>query len=277
MSTWKNFLTRTASALVAIAIIYFLYVYLNITGLKIFIATSVVIGNIELMAMLFKDESSVFLKTAFVLCSLITFGISSFFLDVGIIVFTLAILIMWVLSLLVLNRNSSLERISTFQAKASLGIVYMGLIPAFIFRLLEGPLGLSWFIFLLSVVFSGDTLAYVFGVLFGKHKVMPTVSPKKTWQGSLGGIVGSVLAGFICWIYLIHDFSPSFILGLSAVAGFFGQFGDFFESLLKRVSGVKDSGKIMPGHGGILDRIDGILFAGPVVFFGVVILSHLLA
>jgi phosphatidate cytidylyltransferase len=277
MSTWKNFLIRTASALVAIAIIYLLYAYLNITGLKIGVAAAVVLGNIELMAMLFKGESSSLLKASFVLCSLITFSISSFYLDVGIIVFTLAILLMWILGLVVLNKHSSLEQISIFQAKASLGIVYMGLVPAFIFRLLDGPLGLSWFIFLLSVVFSGDTLAYVFGVLFGKHKVMPTVSPKKTWQGAIGGLVGSVLAGFICWTYLVHDFSPSFILGLSAVAGFFGQFGDFFESLLKRVSGVKDSGKIMPGHGGILDRIDGILFAGPVVFFGVVILSHLLS
>ena len=162
MSTWKNFLIRTASALVVIAIIYILYAFLNITGLKIFIAASVIIGNIELMAMLFKGESSILLKASFVLCSLITFGISSFYLDVGIIVFTLAILLMWILGLIVLNRDSSLEKISIFQAKASLGIVYMGLVPAFIFRILDGPLGLSWFIFLLSVVFSGDTLAYVF-------------------------------------------------------------------------------------------------------------------
>ncbi|MGE5087278.1 MAG: phosphatidate cytidylyltransferase, partial [Bacillota bacterium] len=100
---------------------------------------------------------------------------------------------------------------------------------------------------------------------------------KKTWEGSFGGILGSLIAGFLCWKFLLSDYSAVFVLVLAAISGYVAQFGDFFESLLKRVAEVKDSGKIMPGHGGVLDRVDGVLFASPVVLFGVVIVSHLLS
>jgi phosphatidate cytidylyltransferase len=186
-------------------------------------------------------------------------------------------ILLWTLSLISLHNTGQLTRITDFQSKSALGIVYMGLSPAFILRILDLPQGLNWFIYLLGVVFSGDTFAYIFGILFGKNKIMPFVSPKKTWQGSLGGILGSLLAGFICWKTLLPEINLSATLILAAISGFVGQFGDFFESLLKRVADVKDSGRIMPGHGGVLDRIDGILFAGPVVLFGVLIFSHLLS
>lgn len=277
MTTWKSFLTRAISALVALAIIIGLYFYMGVNGIKILISLAVAVGSWELVGILFKKESSWFLKISFMVLTLVTFGLTSVALNLGIFVFALAVVLLCILSLLTLHKKGDLPRIADFQAKSVLGLVYLGLFPAFVFRLLEVMQGLSWFIFLLAVVFAGDTMAYVFGVLIGKHKVMPSVSPKKTWQGSIGGIIGSVIAGFICWNYLLNNYPVGFILGLAAVSGFVGQFGDFFESLLKRIADVKDSGKIMPGHGGVLDRIDGVLFASPVIFFGVVILSHLLS
>lgn len=276
-TTWKSFLTRAVSALVALALIIGLYFYLGINGIKIAIAFAVVVGAWELIGILHKNESSVFLKGAFFVLSVLTFAMTAVALNAGVLIFAMSLILLCIFSLLVHHKSANLEHIALFQAKSSLGLVYVGLLPAFAFRLLDVMQGLSWFVFLLAVVFAGDTMAYVFGVLIGRHKVMPSVSPKKTWQGSVGGILGSVLAGFICWKFLLSDYSISFILGLSAVSGFVGQFGDFFESLLKRVADVKDSGKIMPGHGGVLDRIDGVLFASPVVLFGVVILSHLLS
>lgn len=273
-TTWKSFLIRVASALIALAIIIGLYFYLGLNGIKIVISFAAIVGSCELMDILFRKNFSWFLKISFLLLVWATYWLTSIALNVGILVFALSVVLLCIFSLLALHKKGDLQSIADFQAKSVLGLVYLGLLPAFIYRLLDLEQGLYWFVFLLAVVFAGDTLAYVFGVLFGKNKVMPLVSPKKTWQGSVGGILGSIIAGFICWNYLLSNFSVAFILGLSAVAGLVGQFGDFFESLLKRVAEVKDSGKIMPGHGGVLDRIDGILFAGPVVLFGVVILSH---
>lgn len=275
MTTWKSFLTRAASALVALAIIIGLYIGFSINGLKAAVAFAVVVGAWELTRILFKDEKSALLKTLFAVLTILVFATSSVSLSAGTLIYSLSLIAMIIVVLLSCHKTGELQYMTAVQSKAALGLFYGGLLPAFAYRILAHANGLSWFIFLLAVVFAGDTLAYIFGVLIGKHKIMPSVSPKKTWQGSLGGILGSLTAGFICWKFLFPDLALSVLMPLSALAGFAGQFGDFFESLLKRVADVKDSGKIMPGHGGILDRIDGVLFASPVILTGILILSHL--
>ncbi|KHD88036.1 MAG: phosphatidate cytidylyltransferase [Bdellovibrio sp. ArHS] len=277
MTTWKSFLTRAVSAAVALALIIALYIALNIQGLKIAIAFVVAVGTWELTSLLFKTEKSLFIKVLFYLLTLLTFGATLTSLSTGGLVFSISLIAMIIAVLLSAHKDGNLQYMTDAHSKAALGLFYMGLLPAFAFRILDQVQGLSWFVYLLAVVFAGDTMAYIFGVLIGKHKVMPSVSPKKTWQGSIGGIVGSMLAGFVCWHFLFSEQSLSLFLILSALSGFVGQFGDFFESLLKRVADVKDSGKIMPGHGGVLDRIDGVLFASPVVLSGILILSHLLS
>lgn len=277
MTTWKSFLTRAASALVALALIIGLYMVWSVNGLKIAVAFAVVVGTWELKALLFRNEKSVALKATFYVLSLLVFAATVSSLSLGSLAYALALIVMITSVLLCSHKDGHLERMMAFQAKAALGFFYMGLLPAFAFRILEQAHGISWFVFLLAAVFANDTLAYVFGVLLGRHKVMPSVSPKKTWEGSVGGILGSLTAGLISWFFLFSESSLLPLLILAAVSGFMGQFGDFFESLLKRVAEVKDSGKIMPGHGGVLDRIDGVLFASPVVLSGILILSHLLS
>lgn len=277
MTTWKSFLTRAASALVALALIIGLYMAWAVNGLKVAIVFAVVVGTWELKALLFRDEKSGALKATFYALSLLVFAATVSSLSLGSLAYAIALIIMIISVLLYSHKDGHLDRMMTFQSKAALGFFYMGLLPAFAFRILEQAHGISWFIFLLAAVFASDTLAYVFGVLLGKHKVMPSVSPKKTWEGSLGGILGSLAAGLVCWLFLFPESSLLPLLILAALSGFMGQFGDFFESLLKRVADVKDSGKIMPGHGGILDRIDGVLFASPVILSGILILSHLLS
>ncbi|BEV70088.1 hypothetical protein Bb109J_c3508 [Bdellovibrio bacteriovorus] len=276
-TTMKSFLTRAVSALIALAIIIGLYVSLGVLGLKIAVGLIVVIGNWELIGILFHNEKSKVIKTLFRLMTYAVFAASITSLSMGSIIYALATIVMIITVLLSSHKEGNLEYMASVQAKSALGLFYMGLLPSFAFRLLDQAYGLYWFIFLLAVVFAGDTLAYVFGVLFGKNKVMPSVSPKKSWQGSIGGIIGSVAAGLICWLFLFPENSVGVFLLLGGISGFVGQFGDFFESLLKRVADVKDSGKIMPGHGGVLDRVDGVLFASPVVLGGVLILSHLLS
>ena len=114
-----------------------------------------------------------------------------------------------------------------------------------------------------------DTGAFVFGKLFGKHKLIPEVSPKKTVEGAVGGIVTNVailsLYGFILWKAGISEFRPWIIIPVAAVASVFSQIGDLVMSNLKREHGIKDFGRIFPGHGGVLDRFDSVLATAAVI------------
>ena len=123
-----------------------------------------------------------------------------------------------------------------------------------------------WLMYGLLLNWVGDIGAYYIGRPFGKHKLAPVVSPKKSWEGSIASVVTSVLvAGAYLW-YFVPGVNPLHILGLTVAANVAGQFGDLAESALKRGAGVKDSGGILPGHGGFLDRVDSTLFALPVVY-----------
>lgn len=123
-----------------------------------------------------------------------------------------------------------------------------------------------WIFFLMVVTTANDTGAFYSGKLFGKHKLYESVSPKKTWEGSIGGIIFAFI-GAIAFlkIFRLHtvDFSIILLIFLMSVAG---QVGDLAESMLKRNYNVKDSGELLPGHGGVLDRIDSLLFAAPVLY-----------
>lgn len=127
--------------------------------------------------------------------------------------------------------------------------------------------------FALAMNWAGDTLAYYAGRRFGKHKLAPVVSPSKTWEGAAASVVGSLLFGLL---YLGH-FLPGLSLGriaLFSVAGnIAGQFGDLAESAIKRGAGVKDSGNMLPGHGGMLDRVDSSLFALPMIYLLLILTS----
>ena len=119
---------------------------------------------------------------------------------------------------------------------------------------------------LLVIVWIGDTAAYYCGRAFGRHLLAPNVSPKKTVEGALAGFAGSVVAGTISGVWLLGEpwLNLAFISGATAIAG---QFGDLAESVLKRSAGVKDSSSILPGHGGILDRLDSLIFAVPIFYW----------
>lgn len=277
MTTWKSFLTRAVSALLALALIIGLYYFWAVDGLKAAVALAVVLGSWELVGILFHDEKSMFLKILFYLLCVGVFAGSAASLAVGSLIYSIALIVMVIAVLLSSHKAGDLEYMANVHARSALGLFYAGLLPSFAYKILEQSSGISWFAFLLFAVFAGDTLAYVFGVLFGKNKVMPSVSPKKTWQGSIGGIIGSLIAGVLSWYFLFPQSSLVLFLVLAVLSGFVGQFGDFFESLLKRVANVKDSGKIMPGHGGVLDRIDGVLFASPVILLGILLLPPLLS
>lgn len=118
---------------------------------------------------------------------------------------------------------------------------------------------------LFILTWSSDVFAYLTGSMFGKHKLFERISPKKTWEGSFGGLVFALLAAYILSIF-ITDISLLRWLVLAVVIVISGTLGDLVESMLKRNAGVKDSGTIFPGHGGVLDRFDAVIFATPMVF-----------
>lgn len=121
----------------------------------------------------------------------------------------------------------------------------------------------GWMLFPMFVIFAGDTGAYFVGRAFGRHKLAPNLSPKKTWEGAVGGALSSVGGGFLCHVLLLPDLAAWQVVALALPAAVLGQVGDLCESALKRSTGVKDSGRILYGHGGILDRVDGLIFAAP--------------
>ena len=132
------------------------------------------------------------------------------------------------------------------------------------------PDGLSWIVFLLAVTFATDTAAYFVGKAVGSHKLAPNVSPNKTWEGAIGGFCGAVACGVGLEVALGLDADLPTIALMSAALGVSGQLGDLYESKLKRLAGVKDSGRIFPGHGGVLDRMDSLMW-------NVVVLYHMVA
>jgi phosphatidate cytidylyltransferase len=128
------------------------------------------------------------------------------------------------------------------------------------------PDGLAWVIAALVITWANDTAAYFAGRFLGRHKLYPAVSPNKTWEGFVGGLVGSVGGMFIARAFFFPVFTVADCLLLGLFGGVLGPIGDLCESMLKRAYGVKDSGRVIPGHGGILDRVDALLFNAPLVF-----------
>jgi len=150
------------------------------------------------------------------------------------------------------------------------GIFYIGWLLSHYVSLRGFYQGREWVLFALIVTFASDSMAYFIGRAWGKHKMAPGISPKKTWEGAIGGLAGAVIAGVL--LAMLLDLPLGYIgaILLALAASVFGQVGDLFESLYKRYTGIKDSGTWLPGHGGFLDRMDSVLFAGAVVYFYVI-------
>ena len=147
--------------------------------------------------------------------------------------------------------------------RAGFGVIYIAL-PCLVMvdlRLIE-PQGLSVVLWMFAVVWTTDTAAYLVGRSFGGPKVAPAISPGKTWSGCIGGAIGGTAAGVAVASLTNGRADAAAIAAL--IVSISGQAGDLFESRLKRTAGLKDSGSVIPGHGGVLDRLDAVLFAAPV-------------
>jgi phosphatidate cytidylyltransferase len=133
---------------------------------------------------------------------------------------------------------------------------------------MDGP---RLLLFALAITWAADTTAYFVGRAIGKHPLAPHISPKKTWEGSIGSIAGSLLIAYAFHYWL--SISIPHLLAMAAVGNIAGQMGDLLESAYKRSAGVKDSGALLPGHGGILDRIDALILCIPVIWYYLVLIN----
>jgi len=129
---------------------------------------------------------------------------------------------------------------------------------------------------LLVFIWVNDSFAYLTGMAFGKHRLFERISPKKSWEGFVGGAIVSIASSLI-FAHFYPNLSTVYWIGFAAITIIFGTWGDLFESLIKRTLGVKDSGNMIPGHGGILDRFDSTILAIPAVFVYLVLISSCLA
>ena len=166
----------------------------------------------------------------------------------------------------VLFRRAHLDRAGHHFAIMLAGLVYVPLMVALLalFKAQGHP---HWLVVVLCIAFFSDTVAYFFGRAWGRHRLYPAVSPKKTIEGAVGGVLGGMLAaGGVGSLWLTPEVPLGLSLALGAFASVAGQTGDLVESMIKRTHGVKDSGNVLPGHGGMLDRIDALVFVTPVVF-----------
>ena len=169
--------------------------------------------------------------------------------------------------LLALFRLRDIQRAAADAALVLMGFLYVPLLLAHLTMIRALPHGVAWLFLIMVIVMAGDSAAYYVGSSLGKTKLYPAVSPKKSVEGSLGGLAGSVIGALISRYIFFPELTVLDCIATALLLGVLGQLGDLFESLVKRSCGVKDSGVIIPGHGGILDRMDSILFAAPAAFY----------
>jgi len=174
---------------------------------------------------------------------------------------TLFALLIWILAL----RGRSLNVILPMTAMAVFGVIYI--FGSWRCGIALRTMSPWWMLFATAINWTGDTFAFYFGKNFGRHRLAPVVSPNKSWEGTLASLIGTLLLGvwFLHWKFPQVDLLPAVILCLTANVS--GQLGDLCESAIKRGAGVKDSGHLLPGHGGWLDRVDSSLFSVPVVYW----------
>lgn len=264
----KNLITRSLSGTVFIGIIIgsiFLGQYVFTALMLVFS----IIGLWEFAKMAKKylgsSKDLLVLVLTGILCFILIAAVKADWISAQYLVLVIAIFLIPFIYTLFSNLKNPLQQLSLI----SLGVLYIS-IPFALFtsfftlnpaQIFSTELLIAFFI----MVWCNDVFAYIVGSLIGKHKLYEKVSPKKTWEGSIGGLIFTMAAAYILsQFFNIYDLNTWLVLGF--IISTFASLGDLIESMIKRQVGVKDSGSIMPGHGGVLDRFDGVIFAIPAVY-----------
>ena len=255
---------RWITGIIAIPILFGIIAYGGKEAFAVLIIVASLVGMQEYNRMAFGQGLTLEKVETLIIALFIL--LAAFFANLSLL---LAVLTFAVMTVLILNllriRKQGLDM--SYAGRVILGILYIPLLMAHFILIRQTQSGVLWIFFILVMAFAGDTAAYYIGRRFGKHKLLPEVSPGKTVEGTIGLVAGSI-AGCLLFRLFLFPMLPvihAIILGL--VGSVVGQLGDLSESALKRTAGVKDSGTMLPGHGGILDRLDCLMFITPFVYY----------
>ena len=258
---------RIASALIVIGAIVAIIKNFGYSGITatVFILSSIALEEFGRMAL--AGAKYFYTRIYLIALGLISFAVSAYQNDLLVHVFVLSTLFIFIYFLLKAKDQAiPLEELLNKTGLSLLGILYAGLCPVYICLLAKLSVGFEWFIFALVVVFSGDTMAYFVGRIFGRKKLFSRISPNKSVEGSVGAIITSIAAGLAVRNFLLPHTDIILMILLCVTTSIISQFGDLCESMVKRSFNIKDSGHLMPGHGGVLDRIDGLMFGAPYIY-----------
>ncbi len=163
--------------------------------------------------------------------------------------------------------HRDISTVMTLLGYEMLGLIYISFLLSYVLLIDRFEPGRRIIIFTLIVIWCVDASAYYVGRRFGKRRLSPQVSPKKTIEGAIGGLLGGILSSIVYWFFFLHHLPAGYIALTGICIGVIGQLSDLYESLFKRWAGTKDSGRLFPGHGGMLDRVDSLLFTFPFIYY----------
>lgn len=232
-------------------------------SLKVLLFVILLLGAFEFGRMFFPDR----VERGVSIAAIVVVAVAMFYyretarhmpVILAILLFALMLVFMW--------RAGEISGVAERIGLCVLGIFYLGIAFPFWIVLRDMENGNSVVLFALIPACLCDTFAYITGKLFGRHKFAPRVSPNKTVEGFVGALFGSIVGTVVIWRLLLPDIFWAYIPGFAVMIWITSPFGDLVESMLKRSCGVKDSGGMIPGHGGVLDRLDALIFTGPAAF-----------
>ncbi|MGB9600225.1 MAG: phosphatidate cytidylyltransferase [Myxococcota bacterium] len=256
-----NFVKRLISALILLPPVIFL-VYKGAIYLELLVGVVVLLCAIEYYKMLGFERFDFILAIIF---TLVVYGVLCHPNENALFLITL---ILMAAALYTLFSIKDIKGASAKLGYLFAGMMYIGLFPSFIplIRNYDRENGFYYLFTFLAVIWLSDTFAYFIGKSIGRHKLYEMISPRKTIEGSIGGVVGGIIGVYIIALFFKKSPSIDFVLLVGVLVNLIGQAGDLFESMFKRDRGVKDSGDLIPGHGGMLDRVDAIIFSAPVMY-----------
>ena len=187
-------------------------------------------------------------------------------------IFPFFVITLFILFVLFMATSKDLSSTISSMGMALFGILYVGFLLTHVSLIRNMANGRLWVLFLVTTVWAGDIFALLSGSFFGRHKLYPKISPNKTFEGLGGAIVGSIIVALVFSLIFIPRLEKVPCILVAIGLGILGQFGDFTESMLKRGAQVKDSGTLIPGHGGMLDRVDSFLFSAPFLHYSLLYL-----
>jgi phosphatidate cytidylyltransferase len=256
----KRWMTGVIATPVLFAVVLFSPAWL----FAIFIAFVILMGMMEYCRMVLSDLDPSWLLPVLILAVLIP--AAAYAGDPRIILGALSLSFI-VISLIFIFRSRHGHFDVPWFGKLILGFVYVPFLLSHLILVRGAEKGIQWIFFIIVMAFAGDISAFYVGRTLGRRKLLPSVSPGKTIEGTIGLVIGS-MAACLLYRYLFLPELRQFDAAVMGIMGsLLGQMGDLFESSIKRASGVKDSGVILPGHGGIMDRLDCILFIAPFVYY----------